>query len=119
MFRKRVEGDINQLKVVLDELSRRSKERVWLRHQAHGDLDDSKLVDGLTGERLVFKRRGVPDQSTVSDFSNSQNTKKRLQFVFDVSASMYRFNGEDRRLERMLEAALMVSESLSTLFLCH
>ena len=84
-----------------------------MRHQSHGDLDDSKLVDGLTGDRLVFKRRGFPDQSTISNAaSSSEGNKKRLHFVFDVSASMYRFNGEDRRLERVLEAALMIMESM-------
>jgi hypothetical protein len=38
--------------------------------------------------------------------------KKRVQFVVDVSGSMIRFNGQDRRLERMLEASLMVMEAL-------
>ena len=28
--------------------------------------------------------------------------------MMDVSGSMYRFNGEDQRLERLLEGALMV-----------
>ena len=30
----------------------------------------------------------------------------------DVSGSMYRFNGEDGRLDRMLEAATLVMEAL-------
>lgn len=76
-YRKRVESDINQLKVILDELSRRSKERIWLKHQSHGDLDDAKLVDGLTGDRLVFKRRGFPDKSSLSDSSSQGQAKKR------------------------------------------
>ena len=38
--------------------------------------------------------------------------KKRLQFVVDVSGSMFRFNGEDRRLERMLEAVLLLMEAM-------
>jgi hypothetical protein len=33
----------------------------------------------------------------------------------DVSGSMYRFNGEDRRLERMLEAALLVWSRYETI----
>ena len=32
--------------------------------------------------------------------------------VVDVSGSMYRFNGHDQRLERMLESTLMVMEAL-------
>ena len=38
--------------------------------------------------------------------------KKRLQFVVDVSGSMFRFNGEDRRLERSLEAVLLLMEAM-------
>lgn len=34
----------------------------WLRNQNHGELDDMKLVDGVTGETLVYKRRGEPDK---------------------------------------------------------
>jgi hypothetical protein len=36
---------------------------------------------------------------------------KRLRLVVDVSGSMYRFNGVDNRLERELEAVLMVMEA--------
>jgi hypothetical protein len=35
----------------------------------------------------------------------------------DVSGSMYRFNSRDKRLERMLEAALLVSFIFPFLFL--
>jgi hypothetical protein len=29
-----------------------------LKNQTYGDLDDAKLIDGLTGEKTVYKRRG-------------------------------------------------------------
>ena len=29
-----------------------------MRHQTHGDLDEAKLIEGLTGERAIYKRRG-------------------------------------------------------------
>ena len=35
-----------------------------------------------------------------------------MKLVVDVSGSMYRFNGHDQRLERMLESCLMVMEAL-------
>lgn len=113
-FKAKVDREIDQLRTVFDELSRRSKERVWLRHQSQGDLDDAKLVDGMTGERMVFKRRGYPEsvKSLAAESSGEKIIQKKLQFVVDVSASMYRFNGLDRRLERMLEAMLMVLEAL-------
>ena len=41
-----------------------------------------------------------------------QEKPKRLRLLVDVSGSMYRFNGHDQRLERSLEAALMVMEAL-------
>lgn len=57
-YRQSVALQVAQLKEILAELSSRGKERVWLRNQSQGNLDDSKLVDGLSGDRLVFKRRG-------------------------------------------------------------
>ncbi len=78
-------------------------------------MDDSKLVDGLSGERLVFKRRGYSDNSLADQTNTSDDgpaPKKRIQFVMDVSGSMMRFNGMDRRLERMLEASLLIMEAL-------
>jgi hypothetical protein len=38
---------------------------------------------------------------------------KRLRFVLDVSGSMYRFNSEDRRLERCCQIAVMLMEALA------
>ena len=36
---------------------------------------------------------------------------KRIRLVVDVSGSMYRFNSYDGRLERSLEAVLVVTEA--------
>jgi hypothetical protein len=104
----RVEQQVGQLRVVLEGMESKLKERVWLRHQSFGDLDDSKLVDGMAGERLVFKRRGEEEATPGAP----QALPKRLRFVVDVSGSMYRFNGEDGRLERMCEMVVMLMESL-------
>lgn len=40
-----------------------------------------------------------------------QDLPKQMRLVVDVSGSMYRFNGLDGRLERMMEAACLVMES--------
>ena len=103
-----------QLRTVIDEFSKRSKERVWLRNQSFGELDDSKLVDGLAGEKLIFKKRGISTDSPLdgANQSNPESLLKRLEIVMDVSGSMYRFNGTDRRLERMLETALMIMSAI-------
>lgn len=42
----------------LFHLQAKGKERQWLKNQALGELDDAKIIDGLTGEKAVYKRRG-------------------------------------------------------------
>ena len=32
-----------------------------MKHQTAGDLDETKLIEGLTGERAIYKRRGEQD----------------------------------------------------------
>lgn len=39
----------------------KGKERQWLKNQAMGELDDAKIIDGLTGEKSIYKRRGELD----------------------------------------------------------
>ena len=41
------------------DLSAREEERVWIKRQTDGELDDSRLTEGLTGETTVYKRRGM------------------------------------------------------------
>ncbi|KAI9908417.1 hypothetical protein PsorP6_004490 [Peronosclerospora sorghi] len=113
LFFQRIERESAQLRAVLANLEAVTQERSWLRHQVSGELDDSKLVDGIAGERLVFKRRGVSDSSFQSPARPQGHEMKQMLFVMDVSGSMYRFNGQDSRLERMLETTLMIMESFA------
>ena len=53
-----VAKEVTQLRVVLEGLEAKEKERVWVKNQNQGELDDNKLVDGFTGERNIYKRRG-------------------------------------------------------------
>ena len=49
-------------KVVLiphSDLSAREEECVWVKHQTDGELDDTRLTEGLTSESAVYKRRGM------------------------------------------------------------
>jgi len=58
-LRTKVEVQFEQLRNHLKHLKRRNKESVWLKRQTSGgELDDSRLVDALSGEAGVFKRRG-------------------------------------------------------------
>jgi von Willebrand factor A domain-containing protein 8 len=40
------------------DLSAKEEERVWIKRQTDGELDDTRLTEGLTGESTVYKRRG-------------------------------------------------------------
>jgi hypothetical protein len=110
-LRSRVEVQIQQLKVHLKDIKRRKEERVWLRRQSTGELDDSRIVDALAGEKDVFKRRGVAAEGAMLHALEGEKPMS-VTLVVDVSASMYRFNGYDGRLERLLEATLMIMEAL-------
>ncbi|KAL3861823.1 hypothetical protein ACJMK2_007838 [Sinanodonta woodiana] len=107
-FSKSVRKQVKSLRVILDSLQAKGKERQWLKNQTYGDLDDAKLIDGLTGEKSVYKRRGEKEP----EMGSPQELPKRLRLLVDVSGSMYRFNGFDGRLEREMEATLMVMEAL-------
>lgn len=106
-LRIQVEEPILQLIGYLKDLKKRSEERVWLKNQMTGELDENKIVDAISGERAVFKRRGKPDDFNSSSLDADPIT---IKLIVDVSASMYRFNGYDQRLERLLEATLMMME---------
>ena len=91
------------------------------------------LVDGKAGERLVFKRR-----TDVDALDNLEGRRPRLRLVVDISGSMTRFNGLwkrdclhscgcareltamplacaglDGRMNRSLEAAMVMMEALA------
>uniref|UniRef100_A0A182Q551 von Willebrand factor A domain-containing protein 8 n=1 Tax=Anopheles farauti TaxID=69004 RepID=A0A182Q551_9DIPT len=102
-----VRRQVQQLRITLQALQARAKERQWQRHRSAGELDDTKLVEGLTGERAIYKQRAEQDPEPGAP----QEKPKRLKLVVDVSGSMYRFNGYDGRLDRELEATVMVMEA--------
>lgn len=100
-YMENVQREIRELRVILEGIEAKNKERVWLKNQSSGDLDDTKLIEGLTGDHNIYKLRG--DQDPEMGF---QQKPKKMYFVFDLSASMFRFNNHDRRLERSMEVAL-------------
>ncbi|KAL8292641.1 hypothetical protein RQP46_001253 [Phenoliferia psychrophenolica] len=93
-----------------NDLEANEEERIWLKRQSEGELDESKLTEGLTGETSIYKRRGMEKP----ELGAPQLKPKRIRFIFDLSASMYR-NQYDGRLTRSLEAAVMVLESFARL----
>lgn len=109
-FSNAVRRQVQSLRIILDSLQAKGKERQWLKNQALGELDDAKIIDGLTGEKAIYKRRGEQDP----ELGSPQQKPKRLRVLADVSGSMYRFNGVDGRLERSMEAVCMVMEALES-----
>jgi len=108
-----VEQQVAQLKGILQQVQDKQRERVWLRNRPEGELDDARLVEGVAGDRLVFKKRGQADLAHSSNQNFEDNSRKRrICFVMDCSGSMYRFNGLDGRLNRMLEATCLILEAM-------
>lgn len=106
-FSKPVKPHVNTLRNILNSLEAKAKERHWQKHQTAGELDDMKLIEGITGEKNIYKMRSDMEPEP----GQPQEKPKRLTIVADVSGSMYRFNGYDRRLDRTLEAVTMLMES--------
>ncbi|KAF9801629.1 hypothetical protein SFRURICE_012201 [Spodoptera frugiperda] len=107
-FHRAVQQQIGALRGVLAELQAKKKERHWSRHQTSGELDDGKIIEGLAGERSIYRRR--TDQEPPP--GAPPDKPKRLRLVVDVSGSMYRFNSYDGRLERSMEAVVLLTEAL-------
>ena len=104
-----VERPIRQVRTIFQRAQSRQRERVWLPNQTDGDLDERRLVDALTGETSVFRRRA----DDPLEHGLTQTHPKRLRFVFDLSGSMYRFDGVDGRLTREVESAVLLMEALA------
>ncbi|PCH36867.1 hypothetical protein WOLCODRAFT_167155 [Wolfiporia cocos MD-104 SS10] len=105
-----VQAHIVQLHDLLENLAAKEEERVWIKRQTDGELDDSRLTEGLTGEATVYKRRGMAKP----ELGRPQIKPKRVRFVFDISGSMYRFQ-YDGRLQRSMETAVMLMETFNRL----
>lgn len=106
-FRNPVKPHVNTLRNILNSLEAKAKERHWQKHQTSGELDDMKLIEGIAGEKSIYKMRNDQDPEP----GQPQEKPKRLTLVVDVSGSMYRFNGYDGRMDRQLEALVMIMES--------
>lgn len=106
-FSNAVEREVQSLRIILGNLQAKIKERQWYRHQTSGELDDVKLIDGLLGEKTIFRRRAEQDP----ELGTPQIKPKLFRVVVDVSGSMYRFNSYDGRLDRELEAVVLVMEA--------
>jgi hypothetical protein len=110
-----VEIDVARLRIVLEAAEAKEREREWMSNMLTGDLDDSKIVDGVAGERRIYRKRGEPEKK----LGLQQKLPKRIVFAVDVSASMSRMNAWDGRLDRMASAMIMLMETLSDPSVSH
>lgn len=85
-FSAPVRKQVQQLRVILSSLQAKSKERFWQKHQTSGEIDDNKLIEGIVGERNIYRKRGEQDPEP----GQPQEKPKRMKLVVDVSGSMYR-----------------------------
>lgn len=84
-FSQPIQGQVKQLRGILNSLQARQKERSWLKHQTFGEIDDSKLIEGIVGDKNIYRKRGEHEPEP----GQPQAKPKRLKIVVDVSASMY------------------------------
>mmetsp|Transcript_20405 Transcript_20405/g.64198 ORF Transcript_20405/g.64198 Transcript_20405/m.64198 type:complete len:310 (+) Transcript_20405:755-1684(+) len=103
-----VAGQVGTLRAALAGREARERERSWRRLQTQGELDELMLVDAVAGAANVYKRR-LPDPEINAA---AARLPKRLQFVLDISGSMYTYNRLDGRLTRAVQALVMVLEAL-------
>jgi MoxR-like ATPase len=122
-----------------DDESRSRKRRGWIAGQTDGELDLSRIVDAIAGESRVFRRKAPlrddkhwlnvveddaankekdsdaddAEKGANNDNDDARNSTKHVRVVLDLSASMFRFNSYDRRLERLMMATLMLLEGFS------
>jgi von Willebrand factor A domain-containing protein 8 len=75
-YKKNITYEIRELRAILETVEAKNKERVWVRNQSSGEIDDSKLVAGLAGERAIYKIRG----ENLDD--SFQQKPKKLYIVF-------------------------------------
>lgn len=64
-YHDHVISHVYQLVTFFENLEAKEEERVWLKRQADGELDESRLSEGLTGEPTVYKRRGLEKRASL------------------------------------------------------
>ena len=107
-----VAAPVARMRVALAARGAREKERVWQKQQTHGELDDGRIIDGVAGEKAIYRRRAPNDAASTG---TRARLPKRVKFVLDVSGSMYTFNRIDKRLDKLCELATFIFEAFEGL----
>ena len=75
-----VSRQIRELRVVLEQQEAKDREREWVANQVTGELDDNKLVDGVTGDCLSIEFPVI-------------STCRKFVFLFSSIAEVFRCFG--------------------------
>ena len=67
-------------------------DRVWLKRQTKGELDDTLLIEGVTGAANVYKHRGQPQ--SVGSGGNKPNVRHRTLSIIDYRLARRRSMAE-------------------------
>ena len=61
---------VQSLRTIISGLQAKSKERQWMKNQTQGELDDMRLIEGITGEKSIYKKRGEQVRNRVARWQN-------------------------------------------------
>lgn len=51
----KISKQVKMLKGIIGSLEAKEHERQWAKHQTSGDLDDGKLIEGMAGEKAIYR----------------------------------------------------------------
>ena len=57
---------MQSLRTIISGLQAKSKERQWMKNQTQGELDDLRLIEGITGEKSIYKKRAEQVTATLT-----------------------------------------------------
>jgi hypothetical protein len=51
----RIRKQVRMLRGIIDSLESRKHDREWAKHQTSGDFDDAKIIEGMTGDKNIYR----------------------------------------------------------------
>ena len=70
-----VEPQVAQLRAIFRDAKDKKTDRVGRRNRSDGELDDTRLVEGIAGERSVYKKRAEAEVRN----QPGENTRRRCR----------------------------------------
>ena len=73
-----VRKQVQSLRTIISGLQAKSKERQWMKNQTQGELDDLRLIEGITGEKSIYKKRAEQVTATQENEETLWTDKRRI-----------------------------------------